>query len=197
MKKFLLKTAVGILISGFALTAFAVECNKKSPSFVAEGDAYYDVAKTPPLTREQKEIVKQFYQASKGRWKGKGTEVYCKGSEKNPRKVTIQQTLKAEMKRQGNSRLLLDLDIRVPSEGKTSHENMYFFGKKDYSEILDLSSHKVVLRLKTYVSRGGNHGASLWETITELNIDKGVLQVNTLRYINGYFSIQVIREFTR
>jgi len=134
-----------------SVNASAVTCNEESPNHIKEGDKYYDLNKTPELTRKQINIIKSFISSFKGkRLKGDSVITECTVPEKDSRKIISQETLKAEISIQSDGQLVINLDVYNSSKKSSYNETLKFFEKNISYTIKNLTKDEIHLVVKTW-----------------------------------------------
>jgi len=163
--------------------AQAIDCYEKSPGLIALGDKYYELGQEDVLTGAEKRTLGILYGKIKGNWLGNGVEVLCIGSQKKPQKRSSRFTIESDISDNSESRLTIHSDKYIIDRKSNKNETLRFFGQQDYFLIEEITEHS--FRVIEKYRKGDNQ---LWEVVSELRLENGLIKLDIYRYVNGHFS---------
>jgi hypothetical protein len=173
--------------------AFAVDCNKQSPAFALDGDDYFNISKSVPLSRQQESNISSLISAFTGkRLEGEGVITECFGTQRNPRKVVKHEDIQSADIQLSNGELVIHLES-VNKKQNTSHsETIRYFNKNDQYRIVELT--KNTLRVNSKYRTQAGSGSVINEAIVEISARNTSLVIKLTRYVNGYFAVEHTRK---
>jgi len=177
-KQWLVALTLGVLTSN----AFALTCDDKSPSFIKEGDKYFNLDNTKPLTSKQREAVKRIFSSLRTRLKGKEVVTSCdaqQGIEK--------LKLTAQLSFQSDGVLLIELEKYDKEIKSTATETLSYFGEGANYTTIKTSKNSIAFNHKLrIVSSSGVLPFN--EKIVKLSVKNGGLTIQIVNFYNGYFA---------
>ena len=193
----LYKGLLTLLIISAPISSYAVDCNSQSPALIKDGDKYYNLINTDPLSRSQNKAVTKLSSLIKGRWNGNGSTTVCKGTINNSKKDIEKLNLEANITKSSDGKLSLSFSINNLTKTSKKDETLNFFGQKNVHEIISINDNSMQLSSK-YRRKGGIKNAAIMiEEITDISASNNSLTVTTTVYINGYFSNEIERKLHR
>lgn len=174
--------------------ANAVDCNDKSPNFIKQGDNYYNMQSPTKLSRKQKSEIKEILSSVKSRLTGTGVITECKGLNEDIHKVIVKEKITSEYRLQSDGRIMIDLDIFNLKKKAKYDETLYLFGASNDTYVLqDINNNSITAVYKWRKTRN-KVGMPLNEKIVKLTVNEGVLNIDIINYINGYFASSYTRK---
>jgi len=101
---------------------WATDCYVLSPGLESQGDDYYNIEQQPAASRSEQQQMNRFFNGLKGDWKGRSTQVDCRGPDSKPRKVVKSFEVKAEFTQPSHG-LNLKLQRRNAEQKVTKHDH--------------------------------------------------------------------------
>ena len=176
--------------------AQAAFCYEQSPAHASQGDEYYDIDVTPPLSRRDKDKLTDLFKTIQGRWTGSGKKFTCEGPERRPKEIHRKYKAAVDIAAATN------FELRIRSEKEFVEEKTK---KSDVTDLLKKNSHYHIVSLtKTGMSAiekhrraAGRYGSSFWEIITDIKVRNNKLRIRTTRHLNGYLASEETNELIR
>lgn len=183
IKHLWVKISLGLSIFILLPNAHAIECNAESPNLKKQGDAYYDIKGPAPLSRSQKTKISRLFSRLDGeQLEGKGTFTECTGPERIARKLSRDETIKAEISNDTAGKITLRLEAYQIDKKTTRLETLRYFGNLNPHHISELTNDKLVVYTKL---RKNN---IFIEEITEFAFMSNSVSIEITRYIGGHFA---------
>jgi len=192
LKDLYIKLTFTLLLASLSFNAFAFSCNEKSPTFIKEGDKYFNLSNAKPLTKKQKASAKRLFSPLKKRLKGKGVTTSCAEENGKTKKIHISEKLSAEVDFQSNGKLVILLEIYNKKDKTTLNESLVFFGNEGFNSLIKQTKKSFVFNYKIRnLIRGSPSGFN--ERFITLSVKNGVLTIDTQIFYNGYFAYSTKR----
>lgn len=179
-----------------ANAASAMQCYEESRAHATEGHAYYDLELDRSTTADQQQALQAFSQAIKGKWQGRGSEMFCKGPEKSPNPVHTAYQSELRVDVPARHRLQLAYQTRYAASKQARSEVIQLLDQRANSRISKVSDSLLIVTEK-YRRRNASQRANLWEILHRLQLNGDQLQIDTTRYVNGYLSSQDSASYLR
>ena len=173
-------------------TSMALECYEKSSQFLKLEDKYFDLDRTIRLSKKEKDAINSFYSSLQGRWRGEIIVSECEGpegSEEQPKLVSKEGKVEAEISNQGSGVLKVKSDIDFRSDRSTSIRTKKTIGWERIGALDSVSKDRLVFS-ERYRQNADGAGAILVENVFELVRQGKFLNLIQTTYYGGQYSIQ-------
>jgi len=180
-------------LSSMSLIAQAVTCDEASPNLEQDGDLYFDIVGAGSLTAKQSNRIKKLINLIDGRWQGSGSKSYCV---ENKLKV-FSYKLEAEVEKHSDGKIIFKVNSLENQTKSMRDETFRFLGSGNQYHITKLTENSLGLYIKYRRPNADRKATVFIEEIVEINGDKKSLSFNITQYLNGYFSEQFTRSFSR
>ena len=192
LKSFYIKLTYALLLASLSLNAFAFDCNEKSPTFIKEGDKYFNLSNTKSLTKKQKASVKRIFSPLKKRLKGKSVVTSCEEIEGKTTKIISAEILSAEVGFQPDGRLDIRLEAYNKKYKTNVNETLNYFGDEGFNSLIKQTKKSFSFSYKIrHLIRGRPGG--FHERFITLGVKNGTLTIDTQSFYNGYFAYSTKR----
>lgn len=181
-----------LLLASLSFNTFAFSCNEKSPTFIKEGDKYFNLSETQSLTKKQKARVKRIFSPLKKRLKGKGVITGCVEENGKTKKIHSSERLSAEVEFQPNGRLDIQLEVYSKKDKTTFSESLNYFGDDGFNSLIKQTKKGFSFSYKIRSIIRGRPGGFNEKFIT-LSVNKGILTIDSQNFYNGYFTYSTKR----
>lgn len=186
-KCYLLRYVITFVFIAISPDIFAVHCNDESPNLKKEGDSYYDIKDTGPLSSQQRSSVKELFSRFESKTlTGSRSFINCVGPEAGAKKTSTKTEITAIINQQPNGEIVLKIESFDRKKKTTGTINLSYFGHADSDEIIKLSKNNIILRSK--FRRSAYHAPTLHEEITEISVNNRALTIITTTYRSGHFA---------
>lgn len=187
------KLVILVLLLASSPVAYAIDCQEKSPNYIKQKEKYFDLTDAKPLTRSQRDAVKNIFNPLKSRLTGTGTLTYCKGKSEDYKVITVKEKIKMQYRIQSNGALTIDLDIENLKKKSSYSETIQAFSSGANFKLDSISDNSITMIEK--LRRAYPNGFSrLIERIATITVNDGKLDLQITQYHNGYFADSVIRH---
>lgn len=178
-----------MVLSSVSLNSHAINCNKESPTKLAEGDNYPIVKNFEPLTREERHSIRSLFKAFNRTMKGKLTRIECaKTANLRTYIQTTRENIKADIRVTRAGEVLMEMDVSNLKNRTDRLQTQRYFTKDSVFAIRSITN--TGFSVSTKAKRAGLHkGSHLHEAISELRMSENSVSIITTEYINGYFSL--------
>jgi len=184
-----------VLMSFYSLNVMAASCDEKSPTYVDQGDKYFDIEEVAGITDKQKESIKKIFSKVKTNLKGTGSTAVCfVGESGKLDKQSEPEKYKARFSLQPDSSITLSINAEKLKQRVTYNEILMFFGAGNMFVIKKITKNSVAAVSKYRISRSAAKSILREEFIKLTAHGKG-LKIESTTYINGYFSDEYSRDF--
>ena len=187
-----IRLASALLLTALSFNAFAFNCNEKSPTFIKEGDKYFNLSNAKSLTKKQKASAKRLFSSLKKRLKGKGVITSCIEENGRTKKIHSSERLTAEVDFQPNGRFEILLEVYNKKDKTTFDESLVFFDDNGFNSLIKQTRKSFSFNYKIRNLIRGRPGGFNEKFIT-LSVNRGVLTIETHSFYNGYFAYSTKR----
>jgi len=186
-----------VVLVVLSIKANAVECNEESPYLKIEGDDYYQMLKTPDLSRQKKALIRKIFSPLRKAMKGSVVEIVCSQPEHLAKKIVKRKKVAADVSYFSSGDVAIQLEVE-DEEAKTSTLGVLtFFNKNVSHRVLGITESEVTVLSKVRKTNGRKGGSHLVEEIAHIAVSKWRVDIEIVRYINGYFSESHHYKFNR
>jgi len=196
-----LQTIFILSLAAFSQSSLAVVCESESPNHKKQGEKYFEIEESSPLSKGEKKTVKTMFKSLKGRWKGSKTTTVCIGAAGDQKKEISKETVTVQTQLDSGGQLTITFDVYHPEKKIAYNETLNYFGSGfDNQPTIDKLTVNGFTAI--YKGRGGGgighgppghsgfgHGVSvLTEIFTEFKVSKASVSIKSIAYRNGYFA---------
>jgi len=185
-----------VLMNFYSLNALAAGCDEKSPTYIEQGDKYFDIEEVGGLTNKQKKQIRKIFSSVKSRLKGSGNTGVCfVGDDGAQKKQLESEKYKAEFSVFSDGAITLSIDAEKLKQRVTYSDTFKFFDGNSLFIIKKITDKSVEAVSKYRVSRPIGGGSILREEFVTLTVHGKGFKVESTIYINGYYSNEYSRDF--
>ena len=177
----------------------AATCNTPSPYYQEAGDAYFDLETDFKFEPAEEKRLKEMYQYLAGDWQGTLIESQCKGSDKNPRRVSRTAEVKVTAKEGIFNNMVIRTEKHYPKERITKSDHYDLF---DERHIFDFRFNEQEIETtqkyrRRIIGVGGVYGSKPAGISRKSNLVERVFNIRTTSrgytlamtvYTNGYLT---------
>jgi len=184
-----LKFVFSIVVLIAANNVYALECNTKSPEFIADGDAYYTPKLIERLLPEEQNALEHINEILDGKWEGKSTELECRGSVSNPVIRTRQANVEdVELFENSNYAVALRIKKSYRDTVANTSETLLLLGTTNITAIS--TGESSAFAIEKYRRANAAGGAMLIELNTSIEVAPGRVTINITQYNNGFSAME-------
>jgi len=184
----LVVSILSIALVALSANSNAVECNEESPNMKIEGDDYYQMPQSKPLSRNDKALIRKIFSPLRKTMKGMVVEVVCSQPEHLAKKIVEQKRVAADVSYFSGGEVTIQLEVEDVKKKTKSLQVLTFFNDNISHRVLGLTKGGVVVVSKVRKTNGRNGGSHLVEEIAYMAVNKWQFDIEIIRYLNGYFA---------
>jgi len=174
------KFSVSLLLCLLPVSLLADNCNRKSATFILQGDQYFNLNQSQTLTTKQLANIKKSLSSLKKRLKGNSFYTECDA-------VEIKERLIAETSLSDNGLLKIELEIHNVKDRSIYYETLTFFGDNQYQSFSKISKNNFSFNQKQRTGGINRGGVTLTEEFVTLKVINKKIIINMSKYQNGYY----------
>ena len=169
-------------------SAYALECNTRSPEFLEKGDDYFIIEPIDKLQSSQQDTLDLINKIlSRGKWTGTTTINECWGSASKPEVRTRKADIEAfELFENSNYGLAIRINQEFP--GGSRAESVTMLGDMTVTAIS--TGERSVSAKEKYRTRTSAGGAVLVELNTSIQASNNRLSITILQFINSVTALE-------
>ena len=171
----------------FSFNAYALNCDSQSPDYIKLGEKkYFDTKTGDSLTSSQQGKIKKLFKKINRRINGRATENYC-FSPDNTVKVVKHKISNGKINLTPDGQLEFIFDIDNLKTGVNTGSSLKFFDKLSVDELIDLTTYNLTIKTK-HRKKGSVNSSYIYDRLLSFSILNNRLEINSVTYINGYYS---------
>ncbi|MDH5516807.1 MAG: hypothetical protein OEY36_03180 [Gammaproteobacteria bacterium] len=178
--------AFAVVIMFVSVNAQALDCEEKSPGLIQLGDDYYNLEQNIALTRQQKAGVTALFSALNHHLQGTAVVIDCVNNNGSFQQISQNQQLKATVNVDADGKVAIALNVYIPDQKNGFDEIIEYLNANTTYLLNELTDSKMQVVTKFRRVNSANL-SSLHETVADIQVDNGVLNIRSTLYINGYF----------